>query len=95
LNPVSPARLGSETVPSGRRVVASAVGGVPDLITSDVLGVLVPPRQPEALATALTQALRTGYSAEAVAEQGARGGWEASAAALHAVLVDAASASVQ
>lgn len=83
-----------EALASGRRVVATAVGGVPDLITSDALGVLVPAQQPEAMAAALTQALRTGYAAEAVAEQGARGGWEASAAALHAVLTDAASASV-
>lgn len=83
-----------EALASGRRVVATAVGGVPDLITSDVLGALVPPHQPEALAAALTHALRTRYAAEAVAEQGARGGWEASAAALHAVLAAAASASV-
>lgn len=46
------------------------------------------------MAAALTQALRTGYDARAVAEQGARGGWEASAAALHAVLAAAAGASV-
>jgi teichuronic acid biosynthesis glycosyltransferase TuaC len=83
-----------EALASGRRVVACAVGGVPDLITSDVLGALVPPHQPEALAAALTLALRTGYAAEAVAELGAHGGWEASAAALHAVLTAAASASV-
>jgi glycosyltransferase involved in cell wall biosynthesis len=83
-----------EALASGRRVVATAVGGVPDLITRDALGVLVPPRDPAALAAALTQALRTGYAAEAVAEQGARGGWDASAAALHAVLVAAADASV-
>jgi glycosyltransferase involved in cell wall biosynthesis len=84
-----------EALACGRRVVASAVGGVPDVITSDAVGALVPPRQPDALAAALTQALRTGYAAAAVAEAGARGGWEASAAALHAVLVAAADASVR
>jgi len=84
-----------EALACGRRVVATSVGGVPDLITSDTLGALVPAQQPDALATALTQALRTRYAAEAVAEQGARGGWEASAAALHAVLVAAADASVR
>jgi glycosyltransferase involved in cell wall biosynthesis len=83
-----------EALASGRRVVASAVGGVPDLITSELLGALVPPHQPEAMAAALTQALRTGYAPQAVAEQGAHGGWEASAAALHAVLVAATGASV-
>ena len=84
-----------EALASGRRVVASAVGGVPDLITSDTLGALVPPRTPEALAAALTQALRTSYAPEVVAERGAHGGWEASAAALHAVLAAAADASVR
>ncbi|HEY6173359.1 MAG TPA: glycosyltransferase, partial [Kofleriaceae bacterium] len=84
-----------EALACGRRVVATAVGGVPDLITSEALGALVPAHQPDALAAALTQALRTGYAAEAVAEAGARGGWEASAAALHAVLVAAADASVR
>jgi teichuronic acid biosynthesis glycosyltransferase TuaC len=83
-----------EALACGRRVVASAVGGVPDLLTSTTLGALVTPRDPDALAAALTQALRTPYAPEAVAELGARGGWEASADALHAVLREAADASV-
>jgi len=84
-----------EALACGRRVVATAVGGVPDLITSETVGALAPPRQPEALAARLTQALRTSYAPDAVAAEGARGGWEASAAALHAVLAGAVSASVQ
>jgi glycosyltransferase involved in cell wall biosynthesis len=83
-----------EALACGRRVVASAVGGVPDLLTSPTLGALVTPRDPEALAAALTQALRTPYAPDEVAELGARGGWEASAEALHAVLAAAADASV-
>jgi glycosyltransferase involved in cell wall biosynthesis len=83
-----------EAFASGRRVVASAVGGVPDLITDPVLGTLVPARDPDAFASALGEALRTPYAPETVAELGARGGWEASAAALHAVLCAAAGASV-
>ncbi|HET9627633.1 MAG TPA: glycosyltransferase family 4 protein [Kofleriaceae bacterium] len=83
-----------EAFASGRRVVASAVGGVPDLITDDALGTLVAPRAPEALAAALVTALRTPYDPAHVAELGARGGWEASAAALHAVLAQAVGASV-
>jgi glycosyltransferase involved in cell wall biosynthesis len=79
-----------EALASGRRVVASAVGGVPDLITSPTLGTLVPPRDPDALAAALVVALRQPYDAHEVARIGARGGWAASAAALHAVLKEAA-----
>jgi glycosyltransferase involved in cell wall biosynthesis len=81
-----------EALASGRRVVASAVGGVPDLVTSHALGVLVPPRDIDALADALMTALREPYDPAEVARLGARGGWAASAAALHAVLVAACDA---
>jgi teichuronic acid biosynthesis glycosyltransferase TuaC len=79
-----------EALACGRRVVATAVGGVPDLIRSPLQGALVPARDVPALAAALAEALRTTYDPEAVAAAGARGGWAASAAALHAVLVAAA-----
>jgi len=82
-----------EALASGRRVVATAVGGVPDLITNPTLGTLVPPRDPEALADALVVALRQPYDPDEVARLGARGGWAASAAALHAVLQEAAKVS--
>jgi glycosyltransferase involved in cell wall biosynthesis len=79
-----------EALASGRRVVATAVGGVPDLITSPTLGTLVPARDPDALAEALVVALRSPYDPGEVARLGARGGWAASASALHAVLAEAA-----
>lgn len=82
-----------EALASGRRVVATRVGGIPDLITRGELGALVPPRDPDALARALALALRTPYIPATVAALGARGGWDASAAALHQVLLGAASAS--
>ncbi len=82
-----------EALASGRRVVATSVGGVPDLITSDTLGALVPSRDPAALANALVTALRSPYDAHEVSRLGARGGWAASAAALHAVLSEAAKVS--
>jgi len=81
-----------ETLASGRRVVATSVGGVPDLITDARLGTLVPPRDPDALARGIADALRTPYDASEVAQLGARGGWAASALALHTVLADAARA---
>ncbi len=82
-----------EALASGRRVVASAVGGIPDLITSDELGTLVPPRAPDALAAAIVRSLHSPYNPATVAALGARGGWDASAAALYEVLVGAVSAS--
>jgi glycosyltransferase involved in cell wall biosynthesis len=82
-----------EALASGRRVVATAVGGVPDLITSPTLGTLVRPGDPDALADALVLALKEPYDPNEVARLGARGGWAASAAALHAVLQEAAKVS--
>jgi len=78
-----------EAFASGRRVVATAVGGVPDLVTTPVLGVLVPPRDPARLGDALARALRTPYDAAEVARLGAPGSWAASADALHEVLAAA------
>jgi glycosyltransferase involved in cell wall biosynthesis len=75
-----------EALASGRRVVATAVGGIPDLITSPLLGEMVPPRDPDALAAALTRTLATPYDPAQVAALGARGGWAASAAKLRDVL---------
>ena len=46
-----------ESLASGRPVVASAVGGVPDLLRPTVSGVLVDPDNPPALADALAAAL--------------------------------------
>lgn len=83
-----------EALASGRRVVATHVGGIPDLVTSAELGSLVPAHDPTALAGALLAALTEPYLPETVAALGARGGWEASAAALYEVLAAAAGASV-
>ena len=81
-----------EALACGRRVVASAVGGIPDLLVRPELGTLTPPGDPHGLAVALAHALRTDYDPDQVAQLGSRGGWDASAAALHAVLAGAASA---
>lgn len=79
-----------EALACGRRVVATRVGGVPELISSDLLGELVPARDPGALAGALVRALRTPYDAEALARVRPHAGWDASARALHAVLAGVA-----
>jgi teichuronic acid biosynthesis glycosyltransferase TuaC len=78
-----------EALASGRRVVATEVGGIPDLITSPLLGELVPPRSPDALADALTRALAAPYDADAVARAASKSSWSDSAARLHSVLEEA------
>jgi glycosyltransferase involved in cell wall biosynthesis len=54
----------------GRPVVASAVGGIPEVIQHEHTGVLVPPNDPAALAAAVVQVLRHGAQAAAWAETG-------------------------
>jgi glycosyltransferase involved in cell wall biosynthesis len=75
-----------EALSCGRRVVATAVGGVPDVIDDAVLGALVAPRQPDRLADALVREAAVDYRPDEVAERGGRGDWAASADRLLAVL---------
>ena len=75
-----------EALASGRRVVASAVGGIPDLVTDPMLGELVPTRDPGALSAALGRAALLDYDPATVAARGARGSWADSAARLLQVL---------
>lgn len=56
LNEGSPASL-IEGMAAGRAVVATNVGGVPDVVRDGVTGSLVPPRAPEDLADAICQLL--------------------------------------
>lgn len=53
-----------EYMAAGLPIVATTVGGIPDLITNDVDGLLVPPRDPAALASALGRLLRDRELAE-------------------------------
>lgn len=80
-----------EALACGRRVVATAVGGVPDVLADPRLGALAPPRDPAAFGAALATALTTPYDPAEIVALGARGSWEASARRLHDVLSRAAS----
>jgi teichuronic acid biosynthesis glycosyltransferase TuaC len=78
-----------EALASGRRVVATAVGGVPDLLTDPALGELVPARDVPALAAALVRVAGVDYDMHEVGRLGARGGWAESAKRLFDVLTAA------
>ena len=78
-----------EALACGRRVVATAVGGVPDVVAGDTLGELVEPRRPEALAAALVRAAARDYDPVAVAAEGSAGDWDQSAGRLYDVLAGA------
>lgn len=75
-----------EALACGRRVVATSVGGTPDVITGPELGELVPAHRPDLLADALGRAVDTPYSPAAVARAGSRGSWGESARRLEASL---------
>jgi glycosyltransferase involved in cell wall biosynthesis len=81
-----------EALASGRRVVATRVGGIPDVVHRPELGTLVPVGDADALAAALAEVLAAPYDGGAVAALGARGGWDESAARLHDVLARACGA---
>lgn len=77
-----------EALASGRRVVATRVGGIPDVVTSE-LGELVPPRDVPALAQALERALAQPYDPAAISAGLARPDWAGSARLLYQSLLDA------
>ena len=78
-----------EAIACGRRVVATHVGGIPDVVTSESLGVLVPPQDPAALAIALAQAVWAPYDPATVASKAQLPDWQRSAGLLHQSLLTA------
>ena len=65
-----------EALASGRPVVASAVGGIPDLIAEGVNGFLTPALDPEKLADSLERALAADWSSTRIAATAAEYGWD-------------------
>jgi starch synthase len=90
-----------EAMACGTAVVASRVGGIPEVVDEGKTGLLVPPGSPEDLADALNVLIRDPGLAEAMGRAGrdravAEFGWPAVAertAALYAELVPSAGAS--
>jgi glycosyltransferase involved in cell wall biosynthesis len=82
-----------EAMACGRPVVASAVGGIQDTVVDQVTGLLVPPRRPDALASALRTLLAAPTQALAFGIAGrdrvlARYGWDRIADATAAVYAE-------
>jgi glycosyltransferase involved in cell wall biosynthesis len=75
-----------EALASGRRVVATAVGGIPDLVTTRTWGEVVRPRDPQALADALRRALDENSVLQGKSHELPT--WHDSAGLLHDVLAD-------
>ena len=69
-----------EALACGTPVVATRVGGVPEMIPSEAYGFIVPPNDPAALTSALTKALSTGWNRNAIAEWGQQRSWDQVAA---------------
>lgn len=77
-----------EALASGRRVVATRVGGIPDVLGSAVAGEMVTAHCPDELAEALLRAAHAVYDPVAVAATGPVD-WGESARLLHQVLLSA------
>jgi len=64
-----------EALACGRPVVASRVGGVPEIITAPDLGITVESDEPDALARALDRALTTDWNESSLVAAGSRRSW--------------------
>jgi glycosyltransferase involved in cell wall biosynthesis len=72
-----------EALASGRRVVATSVGAIPDIVRSSALGELVAPRDVYALTRTLDRAVKTEYDPETVALGSGTIDWPQSALQLY------------
>jgi glycosyltransferase involved in cell wall biosynthesis len=75
-----------EAMACGRPVVASRVGGVPEILQEGVNGFLIPPSDPNALAEALRRALDTKWDREVVRASVSQFDWDVNARGLFGVL---------
>ncbi len=66
-----------EYLACGRPAVATRVGGVPEILTSELLGIMVVPEDPGALAQALDHALARTWDEDHIARAGRARTWQA------------------
>jgi glycosyltransferase involved in cell wall biosynthesis/peptidoglycan/xylan/chitin deacetylase (PgdA/CDA1 family) len=74
-----------EAIACGRPVVATQVGGVPEIIVSENLGITVPPENPELLANALKEALSRSWDHQGIHQAAKAYRWEEGAKQIMAV----------
>lgn len=74
-----------ESLGCGRPFVGSRVGGIPDVITSQDLGMLCPPGDPHALATTIMDALERDWDCRKIADHAQRYSWASIASRLCAI----------
>lgn len=72
-----------EAFACGRPVVATRVGGVPEAVINDSLGILIDSNQPDVLAAALNTALAKEWNSQAIAAYGRSFSWRAIAEEYH------------
>lgn len=77
-----------EALACGTPVVASRVGGVPELITSEELGLLVEPGDTDALARAIHEALRRSWNRPEIAARAGKRDWQTVGASIGKELAD-------
>jgi len=65
-----------EALASGRPVVATRVGGVPEIISSENLGVVVDPEDPSALAAGIRYAFSRSWDEDAIRQEGQKRTWD-------------------
>jgi len=71
-----------EAIACGRPVVSTRVGGNPEIVRDESLGLLVPPADDDALERAILFALDRPWDPEALAARARAHSWEAAAAAI-------------
>jgi len=75
-----------EALACGIPVVATRVGGVPELLRNPACGIVVPPRDPQALAEGLQRSLETQWDLDRIRSEVSLWGWEDNGARVAALL---------
>lgn len=78
-----------EALSCGVPAVASSVGGVPEILSREELGLMVDPEDANALADALSQALKKKWDRDPIRSHALQFSWEDNARRLYEVLFDA------